>query len=486
MNPYPGLRPFRASEAHLFCGREVADGILDTRVRVSPLTILFARSGVGKSSFLTCRFLPRAAAESRTSYLNEWGGESPASVVDLALRDLVKEDDEHDEKPLLVLDQFEDVFKLESSREQLWECLADWVNVSDPRAHVLISMREEWLGAWGEAADYLPSSFGTTIRLAPLTPNELYRAIARPAVIEGAVSVDEELTNRILADLKKPNAFGLGANYVEPGLLQLVCQRLWKETVDRGQPSMSLRTYEDAGGADQISKDFVWRELRRAGATGAYFSAVDRVLWVGLTRHLSLAQGVKAIVSPASLAQRLRLQELGVAGPAALDWELTRKERSYLEAVPEKRAAPPVALVNWISRVLNIGVAIGFLKRQRGSAVDEQLYELSHDSLSPFLQQFSVEFEHWAKVRWRVRLSAILAFLFLTPLAVLVWIRYGFEKLLYGAVILVFGGLFYAVFLWLCLKVFKFTFEALAFPIMRALTKGDPLSGAKNVKRAKL
>jgi len=54
-NPYPGLRPFRAEEAALFFGREALAASVATRLRLRPLTVLFARRGVGKSSFLTCR-----------------------------------------------------------------------------------------------------------------------------------------------------------------------------------------------------------------------------------------------------------------------------------------------------------------------------------------------------------------------------------------------------------------------------------------------
>lgn len=54
-NPYPGLRPFRAEEAAFFFGREALAASVATRLRLRPLTVLFARSGIGKSSFLTCR-----------------------------------------------------------------------------------------------------------------------------------------------------------------------------------------------------------------------------------------------------------------------------------------------------------------------------------------------------------------------------------------------------------------------------------------------
>lgn len=483
MNPYPGLRPFRPSEAHLFCGREVVDSLLETRVRVSPLTVLFARSGVGKSSFLICRFLPRANKGSDALYLNEWGNQSPDTLINETLRSMVqKKDDEREEKPLLVMDQFEDVFKLDCERLRIWECLADWVNISEPPVHVLISMREEWLGAWGEASDYIPGSFGTMVRLTPLTSNELRRAIMRPASIEGTIQVNAELAEQILIDLKKPNAFGMGMEYVEPGMLQLVCQRLWNEAAVGAKPTMDRAVYASLGGADKIARDFVWHELRRAGQRDAYLSELDRVLWVGLTRHLSIAQGVKSIVSAPALSRKLRTEDLGIAGPAALDYELTSKERKYLHTIPEKRGDPPLALVNWIARVLNLGASAGFLKCQRGISVNERLYELSHDALSPFLQQFSIEFESWIRARWITLFYGLIGVVGLGPFFIVCWIVFGLSKTLLYTILVAFFSALYLGTIWLMMKALKLVLETLTFPLMRLLCKGDPRSRTKRPK----
>src|SRR5450631_1505478 len=110
MNPYPGLRPFRQNEADLFMGREVVQGSVTTRVRISPLTLLVARSGVGKSSFLTCRLIPKLQENSAIRYVNEWGSAAPEVLINHAIETIENERNGHREKPLLILDQFEDVF----------------------------------------------------------------------------------------------------------------------------------------------------------------------------------------------------------------------------------------------------------------------------------------------------------------------------------------------------------------------------------------
>src|SRR5262249_61926842 len=179
MNPYPGLRPFRPEEANLFMGREIVSGTVATRVRVSPLTLMFARSGVGKSSFLTCRLIPTLGGASQIRYLNEWGTTAPELLIDHGVKALEHNGKAVAEKPVLILDQFEDIFKFPYDRDNLWDKLAELVNISDPPVHLLISMREEWLGAWEEANGYLPDALNSMVRLAPLTRNELTRAIKR-------------------------------------------------------------------------------------------------------------------------------------------------------------------------------------------------------------------------------------------------------------------------------------------------------------------
>jgi hypothetical protein len=72
------------------------------------------------------------------------------------------------------------------------------------------------------------------VRLAPLTKKELRRAVVGPIDIEGSVRIDQDVVNVMLQSLRQPNAFGLGEGFVEPGLLQLVCQRLWEEAANSG------------------------------------------------------------------------------------------------------------------------------------------------------------------------------------------------------------------------------------------------------------
>src|SRR5208282_1210391 len=135
----------------------------------------------------------------------------------------------------------------------------------------------------------------------------------------------------------------------------------------------------------------------QAGSKGAVLSASDRVLWVGVTRHLTIAPGVKSIVTPASVAKNLRVEDMGAAGPAVVAKDLNRESRKYLRTPQQRRAEPPARLTARIASALEGGFRIGFLKRYgKGSAAGlSNVYELAHDSLGEILQQFALEFDRW-------------------------------------------------------------------------------------------
>ena len=392
MNPFVGLRPFREDERDFFMGRELAASYVETRTTVNPLTLLFARSGVGKSSFLTSRLIPQVRQEGGVLYINEWGSQSPEYIVGSGIRDLRARDSSG--ANYLILDQFEDVFKQDRDHKDLWEVLAEVANTEPENMSLLVTMREEWLGAWEEVEQYVPTAFSSMIRLAPLTQSELRRAIINPIEIEGSIALEKQLVPRLLNDLRQPNAFGLGGGFVEPGLLQLVCRRLW-DAAAAGDKIINENLYRSLGGADRIIREFVWQHLRN-DVGNEVFPTDQRILWAGLIRHLSASHGVKATVTPDILSRRLILSDLGIVGPAfaagkGLD------VHGYLGRPVERRGPAPAALTEWITATLTTAQRFGFLKRQRGfqEGSSRNLFELAHDSLDDVFRVFSLDFEKW-------------------------------------------------------------------------------------------
>lgn len=204
------------------------------------------------------------------------------------------------------------------------------------------------------------------------------------------------------------------------------------------------------------------------------------MLWVGLTRHLVLSRGVKAIVTPHALARKLRIEDLGLAGAAVAQGAVSVAARQYLEGAPETRLTPPSELLGWISSVLSKGAEVGFVKQQRGlrdvSADDSStssgatLFELSHDTLGDVLQQFSVEFESWLRFRWYM-LWAVFAgtVLGLPGIALAIAAGVGIQELL---IFLLFGGL-YVLAIWIARVVGRVLYRVIAYPILRRLARGE-------------
>src|SRR6186997_2976033 len=58
LNPFPGLRPFKIEESHLFFGREGQSDEVLLKLSKSRFVGVIGPSGSGKSSFIYCGVLP--------------------------------------------------------------------------------------------------------------------------------------------------------------------------------------------------------------------------------------------------------------------------------------------------------------------------------------------------------------------------------------------------------------------------------------------
>jgi len=137
--PYKGLRPYEESDEDIFFGRNGDTRILTDKVLTRKLTLLFAASGIGKSSLLQAALLPtlkRAALPAHDALdvvsCNDWvnnpdstlkarvvqtlkdRGKLPGDysmVMDIPLVDFLRRCTLFSSDPLvLILDQFEEFF----------------------------------------------------------------------------------------------------------------------------------------------------------------------------------------------------------------------------------------------------------------------------------------------------------------------------------------------------------------------------------------
>jgi CHASE2 domain-containing sensor protein len=302
--PYVGLDYFLEEDAGLFFGRDAERKRIVGNLRASRLTLLYAESGVGKSSLLRAgvsarlRQLAARSVEERGSaryvpvVFSAWQGDTKAELItaleaavrpllrdgaQLALRRDALEDAIEDAAaavdatPLIILDQFEERFVYETDDDGFDDELAHCINRRDLRANFLISVREDaypQLGPRFKARianvygnylhlDFLDERAARDAILEPVNAfNERLPGDAPRFEVEGALVdavVEQVRRGRVtIGDAGAPDTVAAGPARVETAYLQLVMKRLWDEEMTAGSQRLRLETLQRLGGADTI------------------------------------------------------------------------------------------------------------------------------------------------------------------------------------------------------------------------------------------
>jgi hypothetical protein len=302
---YKGTAPFQDDpvDRRVFFGRETESRSLLHLVLAEPLVVLFAKSGLGKSSLINAglveplrerNHLPmvvrlsdrrkgpvgsllagvRQAADEAA--VERVGGE-PADMVDLFSGAEFWSPNDELLHPVLVVDQFEELFTLHSpdARGDFIRQLAELMQgarqsragrAETPRLKVVLALREDFLAHLEELAHDIPAILHHRFRLGPLTRGAARAAIVGPAALADpamsfttdAFSFREEAVDQMLNFLarQRHGEGTISSDHVEPVQLQLVCQYL-EEQVRRHQAagrSSVVVTAADLGGEAQMQQ----------------------------------------------------------------------------------------------------------------------------------------------------------------------------------------------------------------------------------------
>lgn len=293
-NPFPGLRPFREGEEHLYFGREAQiDDMVDALARARFLAVVGA-SGSGKSSLINCGLVPALHRGLMTAAGSRWrvvvfrpGGRpiralaealahrgiaasppadgpfSPADLVETTLRMSrlgLLDAFEHARLPedtnlLVVADQFEELFRYRhidgcegTQAGAVNEEATAFVNLlleprkrEGARLYVALTMRSDFLG---ECAQYygLPEAINYSQYLVPrLTRDERRIAIEGPIQVAGA-RITPVLLTQLVNDV--------GDNPDQLSILQHALNRTWAYWEHQGHMvgSIDLPHYDAIGG----------------------------------------------------------------------------------------------------------------------------------------------------------------------------------------------------------------------------------------------
>src|SRR5436305_3232893 len=287
-NPWPGLDPFDETDRQYFHGRSAESGELLRLVRRELLTVLFGRSGLGKTSLLKAGAFPllrdedylpvfvrldhaAAAPEPREQILHELqtaceahraqathpeDGESLWSFFHRRDTEFWSERN-RPVIPVIVFDQFEEIFTLgqetATARARSNAFLAELGDLienrpsdgvrkeleADPTAarrfdfkraavKLVLSFREDFLAEMEELKERMPSLMYNRFRLPAMSGAQAYEVITRA----GGTLVDDGVARRILrlAWKNEPSPPVDPAEFprleIDPALLSVVCSEL--------------------------------------------------------------------------------------------------------------------------------------------------------------------------------------------------------------------------------------------------------------------
>ncbi len=305
-NPFPGLRPFETDEYGLFFGREGQSDALIERLQRSHFLAVVGTSGSGKSSLVRAGLLPAlrggmmagagsgwriaimrpgsdpignlASALAEKGILIEAGGGLPPAeaeaIIEATLRrgalglvEVARQArlQEH-EKLLVVVDQFEELFRFRAARANsstgddasaFVKLLLEAAQQRELSIYVVPTMRSDFLGDCAQFQG-LPEAINDGQYLIPrMTRDERRFAITGPVGVKRR-KISEALVNRLMNDV--------GDNPDQLPILQHALMRTWDYWSSRrlnGEP-IGLEHYEAIGTmSDALSRhaDEAFNEL---------------------------------------------------------------------------------------------------------------------------------------------------------------------------------------------------------------------------------
>jgi len=288
-NPFPGLRPFKIEESHLFFGREGQSDEVLLKLSKNRFVGVIGPSGSGKSSFIYCGVLPILYGGFLTDTSPNWEvvvsrpGAGPIenlaeSLLSKDPKYIVSDDEEKkikktiittllrsssvglveailqlrksdDKNYLILIDQFEELFRFKDSAETgtLNETLAfvnllmEAVDYADVPIYVGITMRSDFIGDCAQFPDLTKKINDSHYLIPQMTREQKRKAITGPVAVGGA-EINSRLTQQLLNDL--------GDNPDQLPILQHSLMRTWSywsKYRDREEEPLDSKHYEAIG-----------------------------------------------------------------------------------------------------------------------------------------------------------------------------------------------------------------------------------------------
>jgi WD40 repeat protein len=359
-DPYVGLTHFTEDYADLFFGRDTECALIIGNLRAARLTLLYAESGVGKSSLLRAGVMARLHAfadgdlQARGSprlipvVFSSWS-ERPLARLVHAITDAVRpylpegarldlpDDDLEraievvgeslDATVLVVLDQFEEYFLYPDERlerKRVASQIAACVNRPDLRANFLISIREDSYARLGDLfRGKVKNVYGNFLHLDFLDRDGARESIEKPIERVNELDPDEEpfglepaLVDAVLEQVGHEQiegtedgkgAGGEPGEAIETTYLQLVMRRLWEEETAADSHRLRLQRLEDLGGSEAIIRGHLDRAMDDEGDGATSLTPDQRRVAAAIFHFLVTSGGTKIALTAKDLADLCEL-----------------------------------------------------------------------------------------------------------------------------------------------------------------------------------
>ena len=283
-----GLQSYSEAQSKFFFGRDEEINSLTTFVKSNTLTIVFGKSGTGKTSLLNAGVFPKVRKDYCLPFRIrlEFKEDSPDLITQI--KNVLKTEIDkygfevksypssetlweyfHKEPlwkgvtPILVFDQFEEIFTLAKSNPRFgktelvdfWEELSNLIENQIPASlndqfinrreeitynfkrqpvKVIFAFREEFLPEFESIPSNIPSLKYSRFRLLPMNEDQAYEVITK----SWGDKIDDSRAKKIITYLtndENPNSI----SEIEPSLLSQVCLYIDKERISDGRDKIS-------------------------------------------------------------------------------------------------------------------------------------------------------------------------------------------------------------------------------------------------------
>jgi hypothetical protein len=289
-NPYPGFRPFERGESHLFFGRKGESEQILAKLNLHRCVTVIGEAGTGKTSLLSCGLIPLLEASGDHQ---EWKiitftpGSDPFRNLADAIEEQMTEGEKAAGKPfpenpdgiagmirdlettagekiLIVIDQFEELFrygslsaKSSANAVRFVDSLVRTVNQGNLEIYTVIAIRSEFIGECTRFQGLTQVINDSSFLISRMHDSQYREIIEEPLKYSGT-SIDPELVNILIESM--------GERTDQLPVLQHLMMRLWECMQQPGDQAktIGIEEYEAAGtitGALDRHADEIYRNL---------------------------------------------------------------------------------------------------------------------------------------------------------------------------------------------------------------------------------